>query len=374
MRLKFWERGTRNAIGSSGSARLDQVRVDSRDRALGTLPPQAWRLIHRADSAVLRGMGIRPLLNRQDTLAWNQYRPDPAGRHTVRDLQHIALASLILHGESTVERIPGGRFAPLPRPNDAVTDKTRYRRVDRWIWYGAQPFTLPDDRVLRLVMYEVPLQLRGISLLDDLRTVMQGREDLSKASVRREVLFSLYGLVRKRNSGIGATPFAERENLEASLDDDYRVWDIGSRDELSSQQSGLRPAALAELDRLLVASIAARAGLSHQSVSGDYGDANFSSHLAAGAADASIWGRYQDLILELTMAIYNEWDGRLRADANMRGWAVPHPVAMIDPVRFATAAEKNLANELISRTEVCALDGRDYEEVKRLRRQEGTDA
>lgn len=113
-------------------------------------------------------------------------------------------------------------------------------------------------------------------------------------------------------------------------------------------------------------------GLSYEAYSNDYTGASYSSARSAALEERRSYRMQQRVLVENFLAPVWDWfcDGLA-----LIGTALPHgteaiPVrwqlpgwSWVDPAKDASASEKNLQLNLVSRTELCAEQGRDFGEV-----------
>lgn len=113
-------------------------------------------------------------------------------------------------------------------------------------------------------------------------------------------------------------------------------------------------------------------GISYEAYSNDYTGASYSSARSASLEERRAYRMQQRVLVEKFLSPVWDWfcdglalsgalshaqDGTIPVNWQLPGWS------WVDPAKDAAASEKNLELKLVSRTELCAEQGRDFSEV-----------
>ena len=297
-----------------------------------------WKLVWLALGNVLKRRGIHPRFSGagsdQALRAWMAWRPDPARRRTVLDLERTVLAQLVWQGEAMVDTRPDGTFLPLKLADRIRFDETG--NPETYLWPDGK--SLPAERVMHIFLALEPDQRWGVCLFDVIFDVAEERWGFVKSAGKLAKMVARLGLFIKR-AGIKRVD----SDTDKAQDDTVKVdWladsitDIGPADEVFSPSVNGQPYGAQEMEHVLGGMIAQPYGLARMSVLGDYGDVNYSSARYAALQDRGVWGVYQDLIFRFSEVLYQQWPERAMYQHLMDGWYLPPP-DHIDPVKTASA-------------------------------------
>ena len=302
--------------------------------------PTQLRIIWTFSSMVLKRNGIHPMWtgsNSKEILdMWQGYKVDPAQQLTCLQYQRMLLISLVSNGEQ-FERIVQGKLMPLPLVTEIKYDRDTGMPIE-YIWknHNGTPnenFTLQPSEVRHIFIPLYPGQRRGTCLYNIIKDMAVEKEEYIKSVSAFAKHAAKMWMVLKRTGAGGVTDKKQENKIDLGK---QGTLELNANQDMEIRSAGSVPVDPLAIDRVTSGIIGNAYGISRMQASGDYSDVNYSSARFAAIVDSGIWSMYQEVVLDSTRSIYEQWPGRPAYAAQFNGWYRP-PFASVDPVKTAAA-------------------------------------
>ena len=302
--------------------------------------PTQLRIIWSFNALVLKRHGIHPIwsgINSRDILdRWRKHTIDPAQQLTTLEYQRVLLTSLVTNGEQ-FDRIIQGKVMPLPPVTEIKYDRDTGVPIE-YIWknyngLANDNFTLQPDEVRHIFVKLYPGQRRGVCLYSTVEDIAKEKEETVSALTLFTKNASKLFMVFKRTGSSGVDTKEKDPKIDLGKNG---VLELNVNQELEMQSPGSTPVDPLAIDKITSGLIGNAYGISRMMASGDFSDVNYSSARFAAIVDSGTWALYQELILDATRFIYQQWAERGAFALQFEGWYRP-PFQSIDPVKTSVA-------------------------------------
>lgn len=323
---------------------------------------------------------------------------DAGGKLNLFGLQALICGSIILDGEVIIRRrqrfsedglampwqlqvlesdylnsyvdgpLPGGNKAVQGVEFDLLGRRAAYHLFERHPGsrYGGYPATkrIPAQSILHPFEMERPGQVRGVSWIASVVTLLHELQKYQDGQVRRQEIAALFAAI--------LTSEKESDELEESLGqlESGTVLRIGSDEKMDFTDppavDGYEPF-MRGTDR----TIAGALDMTYESFSGDYSNVNYSSaRVGRNDIDPIITQHQNHLMIAQVCNPIGEWikeSVSILTDIDPESWELdwtPPRKPMVDPTKEIPAFEKGRKAGLYSRREVIRERGRDPQKVE----------
>ena len=303
-----------------------------------------------------------------------------AGQLAVIDYQRVVLSSLVLDGEAFILHQEGGRFCPMPVPDEIVDDDDT-NLPKEYVWLESLPKSenqrVPAERVTHLFIRWYPGQTRGIAPYLLLGQLEKDIKLYQAATTDRELKAAAVNVFIKRKGGqraMGAndTRVPAPKSVDVKLHEDG-LHELGPDDVIETVTAPAPPTPVRDMGQYMLSLAALPFGISRLALTSDVSDVNYSSARFAAIMDHRVWERYAELVVRATRLVYDEWEERPGLEAVDGAapvqWAYP-AMAAIDPTKQSAAYKMLLETRILSRAAVRAELGYNSAQMDRQIREE----